>query len=243
MGKNLIQQKRGKGSTAYRAPSFRYVGEVKHKEYTEEEQKNVIVGKIVDFVHSSGHSAPVAKVLFEDGKESLMPAPQGVRVGDNIETGNAAKIKEGNTTPLTKIPEGTLIYNIENTPGDGGKFVRTSGGFARVLSKTKDKITVMLPSKKQHTFHPNCRASIGIIAGSGRTEKPFMKAGTRYHKMKARNKLYPKVCAVSMNAVDHPYGGSSSAHKGKPTIARKNAPAGAKVGMIRPRRSGRKRKS
>ena len=153
--------------------------------------------------------------------------------------GEDIPIKAGNTTMLKNIPEGTMIYNIESSPGDGGKFVRTSGGFAKIITKMKDKVVVLLPSSHEREFRPECRANIGIIAGSGRTEKPFLKAGTRHHAMAARGKFYPSVSGTSMNAVAHPFGGRSSAHKGRPTQAPRNAPPGRKVGKIAPRRTGR----
>ena len=84
-------------------------------------------------------------------------------------------------------------------------------------------------------------ARSAFTAGSGRLEKPFMKAGRKYHKMKAKNKLWPKVSGIAMNAVDHPYGTSRSSKKGHPTIAKRNAPPGAKVGKLRPRRTGKKK--
>ena len=233
MGKNLISQKRGKGSI-YKSRGFRYIGKVKHQP----EKPGGITGKVTDIVHSSGHYAPIAKINY-DGRENLEIATFGLRVGDEISSGTNAEIKDGNVLPLANIPEGTLIFNIESLPGDGGKFVRTSGCFARLLSKTSGNVKVLLPSKKEHSFHPNCRATLGVVAGGGRPEKPILKAGTMAKKKTARGKLYPSTSALSMNAVAHPFGGSSSAHKGKPTIARKHAPAGAKVGMIRPKRSGR----
>ena len=88
----------------------------------------------------------------------------------------------------------------------------------------------------------SCRAAIGTVAGSGRVDKPFIKAGTKFHKMHARNKLYPKVCGVSMNAVDHPFGGSSSHVKGRPTQSPRSAPPGRKVGKVAPKRTGRRNK-
>ena len=99
-----------------------------------------------------------------------------------------------------------------------------------------------LPSKKQKEFHPGCRASIGVVAGAGRKEKPFYKAGRKYHAMKAKNKYYPKTSAQSMNAVDHPFGNKRSSRKSKAKPAPRDAPPGRKVGMIRPRRTGRKKR-
>ncbi len=239
MGKNLIQQKRGKGSPTYRAPSFRYIGKVKHRSYDERE-KTMIEGRVIDLVTSAGHSAPIAMVRY-DREEALMIAPHNMRQGDLIQSGTEAEAKDGNTLPLGKMEEGTLIYNIESNPGDGGKFCRSSGTAARILSKSADKVIVMLPSKKQKEFNPKCRATIGIVAGSGRKEKPLLKAGNAHYKWKAKNKLYPRVAALAMNAVDHPFGGTRSSKKGKVTIARRNAPPGAKVGLLRPRRTGRRR--
>jgi len=235
MGKNLTSQKRGKGSSTYKSHSFRYIGTVKHHKQSENAK---ITGKVIDIVHSSGHYAPIAKINY-DGEEALEIAPFGLRVGDEVSSGAKAEIKDGNILPLGSIPEGTLIFNIESLPGDGGKFVRTSGGSARVLSKTRSHVRVMLPSKKEHSFTLNCRATLGVVAGGGRPEKPLLKAGIMAKKRAARGKLYPSTGALAMNAVSHPFGGSSSSHKGRPLIARKNAPAGAKVGMIRPKRTGR----
>ena len=155
--------------------------------------------------------------------------------------GPKSEIKSGNVLHLKDIPEGTSVYNIESQPGDGGKFVRASGTFAKVVAKTASKITIKLPSKKEKSFHPECRAAIGTIAGGGRTEKPFLKAGTKYHKMRAKNRLYPSVSGNSMNSVDHPFGGTNSNKKGKPTISPKHAPPGRKVGKLKPRRTGKQK--
>lgn len=237
MGKNLIQQARGKGGPRYRAPSFRYKGECKYTKYEE----ITLTGKIIDLVHCQGHSAPLAQIKYENGDMVLVQAPEGVRVGDEVKMGNNIEVKKGNVMPLRNIPEGIAIYNIESFPGDGGKFVRASGGFAKIITKMQNKIVVELPSAKRRLFLPECRATIGIIAGSGRKEKPFLKAGKRYYAMRARNKLWPQVSGTSMNAVDHPFGGSSSAVKGGSTQASRNAPPGRKVGKIAPKRTGKKR--
>lgn len=237
MGKNLIQQRRGRGSSTFRVPSFRYAGEVKHAKAGRETRK----AEITDIIDSAGHTSPLAEVIFENKEKTLIFAPQGTRVGDKIICGENAPSTSGNVLPLKNIAEGTAIHNIESSPGDGGKFVRASGTSARIVSKTKNVVIVRLPSKKQRLFNPECRASIGMIAGSGRTEKPLLKAGTAFHKGVATNRFYPRTSGVAMNAVAHPFGGTSSHHKGRPTTARRFAPPGAKVGKLRPRRTGRKR--
>ena len=237
MGKNLIQQARGKGSPRYRAPSFRYKGESKYARF----DGKILTGKIIDLVHSQGHSAPLAEIEYENGSKILLQAPEGIRVGDKVEMGKDVEVKKGNVMPLMNIPEGISIYNIEASPGDGGKFVRSSGVSAKIITKMQNRIMVEMPSSKRKFFLPDCRATIGIIAGGGRKEKPFLKAGKRYYAMRAKNKLWPQVSGVSMKSVDHPFGGSSSSVKGGPTQASRNAPPGRKVGKIAPKRTGKKR--
>ena len=236
MSKNLIQQKRGKGSPRYRAPSFRYKGKASFARY---EEGKVISASITDILHSSGHSAPLMELKYSNGEIGLLQSPEGVRVGDRIEMGRDIELKVGNVLSLKNIPEGTSIYNIESNPGDGGKFVRASGGFARIITKMEKGIVVELPSSKRRTFLPDCKAVIGIVAGSGRTEKPFLKAGKKFYAMKAKNKLWPVVSGTSMNSLSHPFGGSSSHAKGIPTQSSRNSPPGRKVGKIAPKRTGR----
>jgi len=232
MGKLLIQQRRGKGSPTYRSPSFRFKGKIKLNKLG----KETINGKIIDIIHCQGHTSPLIQIRYDNGEEILTSAPEGVRVGETVVAGSNIPIKSGNILPLKDIPEGTTIYNIENIPGDGGKLVRTSGSSAKIVSKLSNKIIVKLPSNRQKEFKPECRACIGVIAGSGRTDKPILKAGKKYFMKKAKNKLWPKVSGVSMNAVDHPFGGSSSHTKGRPLQSGKNDPPGRKVGNIAPKK-------
>ncbi len=239
MGKNLIQQKRGKGSPRYRAPSFRYKGRAGFGRYEANKQ---LTAQISDILHSSGHSAPLMELKYSNGESGLIQAPEGMQVGDKIEIGENVEIKSGNILQLKNIPEGTMICNIESSPGDGGKFVRASGVFATIITKTDDGIIVELPSSKRKTFLPECKAVIGVLAGSGRTEKPFLKAGTHWFAMTAKNKMWPHVSGTSMNSVSHPFGGRSSHAKGIPTQSSRNSPPGRKVGKIAPKRTGRKKR-
>ncbi|RLI95105.1 MAG: 50S ribosomal protein L2, partial [Candidatus Altiarchaeales archaeon] len=101
---------------------------------------------------------------------------------------------------------------------------------------------VKLPSKKIVAFNSNARATVGKIAGGGRKDKPMARAGQAFHKHRAKNKLYPRVCGRAMNAVDHPHGGGRHPHVGRPTTVSRNAPPGRKVGHISARRTGLKKK-
>ena len=240
MGKTIISQARGRGGPRYRAPSHRYLSSVKYLNYSEKEKTSMVIAKIIDLEHCPGHSAPLAKIQYETGEIDHIFAPENVKVDDIIQIGMNAETKYGNIKPLKSIQDGTLVYNLELRPGDGGRICRAAGSSAKIISHTKDKVIIELPSKKQKEFNELCRATIGIIAGSGKGEKPFVKAGNKFHAMQARNKLYPRTSAVSMNAVDHPFGSGRGSHAGNPTIAPRFAPPGRKVGKLRPRRTGKR---
>lgn len=238
MGKRIIAQRRGKGSFTYKAPSHTFKGDARHSSLTNEP----VDGMIIDIIKCRAHSAPLAHVEYNNGETRLMIAPEYVQV-NQVVASNTTEIKTGNTVALKDIPEGTAICNIEGVPGDGGKFVRASGTSARIITQLKDNVIVLLPSKKEKTLNGKCRATIGVVAGSGRVEKPFLKAGTKFFKMKAKNKLWPKTSGGAMNAVDHPFGNKRTSRKSKARPAPRDAPPGRKVGMIRPRRTGRKTSS
>ncbi|MBL7100869.1 MAG: 50S ribosomal protein L2 [Nanoarchaeota archaeon] len=241
MGKRIITQRRGRGTFTYKSFSHRYKGAIKHRKYDEVEKSSIVKGKVIDLIHCPGHSAPLAKIKYDNGEDILTSAPLNMKVNDVIASGAKAPLKTGNTLPLRSIPEGTNVYNIESNPGDGGKFVKVSGGIATVISQMSDKTIVKLPSKKQKIFNSDCRATVGAIAGSGKKDKPMAKAGKNYHAMRARNKLYPRTSGVAMNAVDHPFGSGRGRHVGKPKTPPRGAPPGRNVGLIRSRRTGRKK--
>ena len=137
MGKRIISQARGKGGPTYRAPSFKYKGSAKHKSLAGFEEH--VKGMIVDFIKCPGHTAPLACIEYQDGEMNLMLAADGLKVGDHITCGNTAEPTQGNTVALGSLPEGTLVFNIESQPGDGGKFVRSSGTCAKVITHAKNE--------------------------------------------------------------------------------------------------------
>jgi len=232
MGKRIIQQARGKGSLTYRVRKQAYNKTIAYPPVEAQGEAEIIA-----IIHSAAHSAPLMKVQIKN-KTFYNAAFNGAYVGQKINLGAKAEAKGGNVLPINKIPPGTEIYNIERNPGDGGKMIRTAGSFA-VLSKKLEnkKVTITMPNRKIVTLNENCRATIGKIAGDGKYLKPFVKAGVKYYKMKARNKLWPRTSAVKVNAVDHPFG-SGRGKRPKQKIAKRNAPPGRKVGHLRPRRTG-----
>jgi large subunit ribosomal protein L2 len=230
MGSPLRQQRRGKASPNYK--SRRDGEDVSH-------ENREITGEVIDIMHDSSRTAPVALVEFEDGETRSILAPETLSTGDEIEIGVSAPVEPGNTLPIGEIPEGVPIHNIEMQPNDGGKLVKSSGTYAFVVTHEKDGTRISLPSDEFKKLNTNCRATIGKVAGGGRKDKPFVKAGNKFKEMKAKGKPYPKVSGVSMNAVDHPFGGSAKPGKAK-TVSRHEAP-GRKVGNIAAKRSGQKK--
>jgi len=228
MGKRIIQRARGKGGPPYRSPSHRFPGKISYK---------FKKAKVIDIIHDPCRDAPLAK-LKTDGEKRLIIAAEGLKVGDTLDVEGKAKM--GNVLPLYKIPKGSFIFAIETYPGSGPKLCCSAGTKAFITSNEPDKVLVQMPSKQFKSFNPKCLATVGVAAGGGRGEKPFVKAGQKFYLMHARNKLWPRTSGVKMNPVDHPFGGRT-----KPGISMtisRHAPPGAKVGSIAARRTGRKKK-
>ncbi len=238
MGKRIIAQRRGRGTRRFVAPSHRFFAEIKHKANI---TKDIHYGKVVKLLHSVNHSAPLALLEYDDGENCYIAAPEGIAVGDVIAVGKDVGVNRGNTLPLASIPEGSLIYNIEGNAGDGGRYIRASGTFGKLVSKTGDKVVVLMPSKIEKIFNSTCRATIGSVAGGGRLEKPFIKAGKRWYAMRAKGRLYPITSPVAMNAMEHPFGSGRGRHMGKSSVPPRFAPPGRNVGQIKARRTGRRR--
>ena len=232
MGKRLITQRRGRGGSQYRSPSHRHVDDVRLPAF------NSGSGTITDLIHAPGRTSPLAEVDF-DGKRDYLLAVEGTKVGQELTVGKG-DIVPGNIMTLMDIPEGTPIHNIESLPGDGGKYAKTAGTSASVISRG-DKVVVLMPSGVLKEFNPHCRAAIGVVAGGGRDDKPFAKAGKKHHTLRSRSKAYFKVSGVAMNPVDHPHGGGSHKHVGKPSTVGRNVPPGRKVGRLSPQKKNKRK--
>ena len=238
MGKRILVQRRGRGGSQFRSPSWIREGPVRYLPMSETELNGVVRGVVKELMHVPGLNAPVARIVLEDGREFLNYAAEGMYVGQIIEMGAMAKPAPGNILPLSKIPEGSMIYNIEKRINDGGKFVRSGGTYAVVLIHKDSTTVVQLPSGKVMEIDSRARATIGIVAGGGRIEKPMLKAGVKYYRSLAKAWKYPTVRGKAMNPYAHPHGGGSH-QKGETPVPR-TAPPGQKVGIIAPRCTGRR---
>ena len=174
--------------------------------------------------------------LLEDNKLEFIV----VRWADKLTVKRAveallgAKVEPGSVLPLRSVPIGTLVFNIESRPGDGGKFARAAGQ-AGTLVSAGERPVVQLPSGQFRSFEPDCRATVGRTAGSGAKAAPLYKAGKKFHAWRSTSKRYPRVRGVAMNPVDHPHGGGSHQHVGRPSTVSSKAPPGRKVGRLSPK--------
>lgn len=238
MGKRILQRRRGKAGIQFRAPSKGKIAPVKYPWMGSEPTGMATVTAIMD---ERGRSAPLAQLRLERDRYAYVPAVAGMSVGQQVTIGQGAQVLEGNVLPLSRIPEGTRVCNIEIRPGDGGRLVRSSGTSAVLFSKANGRAIIKLPSGKNILIKDTCRATVGEVAGGGRREKPFLTAGARHHAMRAAGRVYPRMRGIAMAVVYHPFGGGRHQHPGKSTSTSRNAPPGRKVGLIAPRKTGRKR--
>ncbi len=241
MGKRIRVQRRGRGSSTFRASTHKRVAPVQYPPMSATQQGGVINGEVKAIVHDPGRGSPMVAVKLETGETYYSVVPEGVYEGQPTQIGDEAAVEIGNVLPLGKIPEGTMVCNIELSPGDGGKMARSSGAYATVVGHTPEGTILKLPSKRTRYVNDLCRATVGVISGAGRTEKPFLKAGTKFHLMKAKGHLYPRTRGIAMIAASHPYGSSKKGGRKVTTVSR-NAPPGKKVGLIAARSAGSRTK-
>jgi large subunit ribosomal protein L2 len=243
MGKRIRVQRRGRGGSTFRASTHKRVAPAQYPQAkTSKEFFEASINGVVEaFVHDPGRGAPLAFVRFENGAACYVVTPEGTFEGQQIRLGGKAPAEVGNILPLGKVPEGTLVCNLELRPGDGGKLAKASGAYATVVGHTPQGTMIRLPSRRTRYVNDYCMATIGVVSGAGRTDKPFLKAGEKFHLMRARGRKYPRTRGRAMVAAAHPYGSSKrSARKG--TTVSHGAPPGQKVGLIAARGPGQKKK-
>jgi large subunit ribosomal protein L2 len=238
LGKRTLVRRRGRGGKQFRAITVGKIAPAKYPNFKLDEHHS---GTVIDIVHERGRDAPLAKLRFDNDTFCYFPAPEGTSVGSNVEVGVRATATRRNILSLESIPDGTLICNIEKNPGDGGKLIKSAGSSALVFAHGTEGVTIKFPSGKFLIVNPRCRAMIGVIAGAGRKEKPFLKAGNRAKYMQAHGRLYPTVRGIAQAAVYHPHGGGRHQHIGRQSSVGRTTPPGRKVGNISPRKTGRGR--
>jgi large subunit ribosomal protein L2 len=173
--------------------------------------KDGVPAKVAHIEYDPNRSARIALLHYADGEKRYIVAPQGLKVGDTVESGLKADIKVGNALPLESIPTGTTIHNIELYPGRGAQFVRSAGTSAQLQAKEKGYGVVRMPSSELRRISLACRATVGEVGNSDHSNIDGGKAGrTRWRGVR------PTVRGTAMNPVDHPHGGG----EGKTTAGR-----------------------
>jgi large subunit ribosomal protein L2 len=164
--------------------------------------------------YDPNRSAWISLVEYEDGEKRYIIAPEGLKVGDVIESGENVEIKVGNCLPLRNIPVGTFIHNVELYPGKGGQLARSAGSVAQLIGKEEDYAIVRLPSGEIRKINAKCRATIGRVSNQEHHNLVIGKAG-RMRYLDRR----PHVRGTCMNVVDHPHGGGEGrTHPGRPSV-------------------------
>ncbi len=238
MGKRPLVRRRGRGGMQFRAATTGKLLPAKYPRFSLSEQHEA---EVIDIVHERGRPAPLAKVRFENGNFSYIPSVLGTRIGARLQFGLNSTVTPGNVISIQNIPDGTLVCNVEKHFGDGGSLVKSAGSYATVFSHGNEGVTLKLPSGKFTTLNPQNRAMIGILAGGGSDERPFMRAGVAWRKMRSRGRKYPIVRGVAQAVYVHPHGGGRHQHVGRGSTVSRNAPPGRKVGSIAARKTGRAR--
>lgn len=171
-----------------------------------------IKAKVVAIEYDPNRSARIALLHYVDGEKRYILAPNGLKVGDFVESGDKVEIKVGNTLPLRNIPVGTVVHNIELKPGKGGQIARAAGTYAKLDGKEGKYAILRLPSGEIRMVLLDCRATIGEVGNADNLNIVIGKAGHSRHLG-----IRPYVRGVAMNKVDHPHGGGRGKQKGYKT--------------------------
>jgi len=170
-----------------------------------------IPATVMTLEYDPNRSAFIALIQYEDGVKSYIIAPIGLKVGDKVVSGTAVDIKVGNALPLSSIPVGTIIHNIELYPGKGAQLARSAGNMAQLMAKENGMALLRLPSGELRNVPANCMATVGQVSNPEHSNVNYGKAGRKRH-MGWR----PTVRGSVMNPCDHPHGGG----EGKSPIGR-----------------------
>ena len=204
--KSLLETKKKTGGrNSYGRITVRHIGGGNRQKYRVidfKRNKDNIPAKVASIEYDPNRSAYIALLNYADGEKRYILAPIGLAVGDIVESGENAEIKAGNALPLTKIPVGSIIHNIEFNPGRGGRIARSAGISAQFMALEGGYATLRMPSGEMRKVPESCRATIGQVGNPEHEITSIGKAGVKRH-MGVR----PTVRGSAMNPVDHPHGG------------------------------------
>ena len=171
--------------------------------------KEDILAKVASIEYDPNRSAFIALLHYVDGEKRYILAPQGVKVGDTVQTSETADFRAGCCMRLKSMPIGSVIHNIEIKPGCGGKLVRSAGLSAQLLARGNGYATIKMPSGEMRLINIDCRATFGVLSNFENNLRVEGKAGRKRWKG-----IRPTVRGVAMNPIDHPHGGGEGRSKG-----------------------------
>ena len=197
-GKITVRHRGGGAKKKYRIVDFK-------------RRKDGISANVIGIEYDPNRTANIALICYADGEKAYILAPQGLKDGMKVMNGPEAEVRVGNCLPLSEIPVGTQIHNIELYPGRGGQMVRSAGNSAQLMAKEGKYATLRLPSGEMRMVPLVCRASVGVVGNSDHNLINLGKAGRKRHMG-----IRPTVRGSVMNPNDHPHGGG----EGKTGIGR-----------------------
>jgi large subunit ribosomal protein L2 len=171
--------------------------------------KDGVVGKVSTIEYDPNRKCFINLVTYDDGEKRYILAPEGLKVGDAVESGQVCEPKVGNAMPLGSIPSGLEVHNVEMNAGQGGKMVRSAGNVARIVAKEGEWVTLALPSGEMRMVRKECRATIGRLSNGDWQNVSIGKAGRMRHMGKR-----PHVRGKCQNPVSHPMGGGEGRSNG-----------------------------
>jgi large subunit ribosomal protein L2 len=174
----------------------------KYRKVDFKRQKDDVPAKVAAIEYDPNRSAHIALLHYADGDKRYILAPQRLRVGATVVSGPAVEPSLGNALPLARIPTGTVVHNVELTPGRGGQMARSAGAAVQLMAKEGRYATLRLPSGEMRMVLTDCRATVGSIGNVEHQNVDIGKAGRNRHKGKR-----PQTRGTAMNPVDHPHGG------------------------------------
>jgi large subunit ribosomal protein L2 len=209
--------------------------------------KDGVPARVATIEYDPNRSANIALLNYADGEKRYILAPQGLRVGDQISSGEGADISPGNSLALARIPTGTVVHNVELVPGQGGRLGRAAGTAIQVVAKEGPMVSLRLPSSEVRMVRGECRATVGSLSNTEHQNVKIGKAGRNRHKGRR-----PQTRGVAMNPVDHPHGGGEAHHTpgghpvtpwGKPTLGYRTRKKGKRSDelIVRGRRRGKRK--
>ena len=207
LNKNAGRNNQGKITVRHRGGGSRR----KYRIIDFKRKKDDIQATVIGIEYDPNRTANIALICYADGEKAYILAPEGLKVGAKIMNGENAEVRVGNCLPLSAIPVGTMVHNIELYPGKGGQLVRSAGNGAQLMAKEGKYATLRLPSGEMRMVPIICRASIGVVGNGDHNLINIGKAGRKRHMG-----IRPTVRGSVMNPNDHPHGGG----EGKTSIGR-----------------------